>query len=537
VSEALDYQHGAGEEPPRRAEDEPSSVIELKLTITDPELLAALESHAEGRPRDEFALGALRIGVLALKQARGRLDAAVIKDEGDRLMNELGRRLETHRLAVGQQLTGSLREYFDPESGRFSERVERLVSRDGELEQVMRRQIGREDSELAKTLAAHVGQDSPLLKMLGPDESEGLMASLSRTFDDTLAVQRERILTEFSLDNKDGALTRLLGELSERHGKLSQDLQGSIKSVVGEFSLDDENSALSRLVKRVEGAQQRISSEFSLDEKASALARMRRELLEVLETHRQASTRFREEVLSTLSAMTARREETQRSPRHGEDFELEVFRFLQRDAQASGNVATHVGQTTGRIKNCKVGDCLVELGPESVAAGGLIVVEAKQKDGTNLARAREELETARKNRDAQVGLFVFSKRRAPAGLEPLRRYGSDVVVVWDAEDPVSDVYLAAGLSVACALCTRVADRRATQDVDFESIDRAIRAIEKLGAGLEEIDGLTRTIETNSQKILERSRIMHGDLSRQVNRLDESIRDLKAGLEESETAEI
>jgi uncharacterized protein YoxC len=526
LSEALDYQHEAGDDSRRRAGDEQATAIDLKLTITDPDLVAALELFPEGRPRDEFALNALRIGVLALKQARGQLDATVIKNEGDRVMSELERRLEEHRAAVAQQLTGSLREYFDPESGRFSERVERLVRRDGELEQVMRRQIGREDSELAKTLAAHLGQDSPLLKLVSPDESKGLIASLSRTFDEALTSQRERILEEFSLDNKTGALSRLVGELAERHGKLSDDLQGSIKTVVGEFSLDDEGSALSRLVQRVERAQQRISSEFSLDEEASALARMRRDLLEVLETHKQASTKFREEVLSTLSAMSARREEARRSTRHGEDFEFEVFEFIQKEAQAGGDVASHVGQTTGRIKNCKVGDCLVELGPESAAAGGRIVIEAKQKESTNLAQALEEIETARKNRDAQVGLYVFSKRSAPAGLEALSRYGNDVVVAWDAEDPVTDVYIAAGLSVARALCTRVIAQRAAQDVDFESIDRAVRAIEKLGAGLEEINSLTQTIENNSRKILGRSRIMREELERQITRLDERIGDLR-----------
>jgi len=46
-----------------------------------------------------------------------------------------------------------LKEYFDPKSGRLAERLGRLVKRDGELEQVLRRHVGGDSSELAQTLA------------------------------------------------------------------------------------------------------------------------------------------------------------------------------------------------------------------------------------------------------------------------------------------------------------------------------------------------------------------------------------------------
>ena len=36
------------------------------------------------------------------------------------------------------------------------------------------------------------------------------------------------------------------------------------------------------------------------------------------------------------------------------------------------------------------------------------------------------METARKNRQAEIGLFVFSSRLAPEGIDPLTRYGDDI---------------------------------------------------------------------------------------------------------------
>ncbi len=507
--------------------------LRIGLEIEDPELVAELLRHDEGPAREGFALTALRIGILALKQAQGRLDADVLRGEGDRVMAELERRLDEHRQAVTLQVASSLKEYFDPDSGRFSERVERLVRKDGELEQVLQRQIGVEDSALAKTLAAHFGAASPLMDLLSPDASKGVVQALGQTIEQALKDQRERVLREFSLDNRDSALSRLVHELAERHGKLTENLQGSIKEVVGEFSLDQEDSALSRLVRRVEQTQRQISSEFSLDAESSALARMKRELLEVLAEHQKASTRFQQEVMAALSAMQARKDEARRSTAHGDEFEAAVYRFLQSECQRAGDIAAATGQTTGLIKNCKVGDAVIELGPESAARGARIVVEAKESAAYQLSRARQEMETARKNRGAGVGLFVFSARTAPEGLQPLARYGQDVFAVWDAEQPDSDVFLWAGLSVARALCTRAAAERESLAVDLEPMERAIRDIEKQAQGLEEITRLSGTIRSNSDKILDRARIMQKALGDRLRLLDEGLDDLKTVLQRGE----
>src|SRR5205085_1810673 len=110
--------------------------------------------------------------LVALKQARGQLDGDTIKQEGERLLAALDGKLSQHSRGLNDQLSGVLKDYFDPESGRFQERIQRLVKKDGELEAVLRRQVGDHDSELCKTLTAHFGTDSRLMKLLSPTESE-----------------------------------------------------------------------------------------------------------------------------------------------------------------------------------------------------------------------------------------------------------------------------------------------------------------------------------------------------------------------------
>ncbi len=343
--------------------------LELHLSVVDRDTLDELAAYANEHEREQFALAALRIGVLALRQARGRIDADLIQHETQRMLAALQSQLATHAVQTHDKLSGALKEYFDPTSGRFHERVQQLVKQDGDLEQLLRRQIGGEDSQLCKTLLAHVGDQSPLMKLLSPHESEGLLQALRKTVEGQLAAQRDHVLREFSLDNKEGALARMIGELTSSHGQLTEALEKKIGTVVDEFSLDKEDSALNRLVRNVDRAQMTITREFSLDDDTSALARLRREMLGLLEKQTQTNHSFQEDVKVALAKMTARREEAQRSTRHGVAFEDAVCSYLAHHAQQTGDVATRTGQTTGLIRNSKVGDCVIELGPDCAAAG------------------------------------------------------------------------------------------------------------------------------------------------------------------------
>ncbi len=114
------------------------------------------------------------------------------------MLDTLEHQFTDHARRINDDLGGALRDYFDPENGRFQERVKRLVEKDGELERVLRSQVGTQDSELCKTLLAHVGEHSPLMRMLKPDESQGLLAALRESVGEQLRQQRDKVLSEFS---------------------------------------------------------------------------------------------------------------------------------------------------------------------------------------------------------------------------------------------------------------------------------------------------------------------------------------------------
>jgi len=528
-------------------------LLTLEILVTDSDSITELLQHDEGADRNEYATCALRVGLLSLRHARGQVDVESVRREGDRLVGALQQALEHNRSELNQSLAASLREYFDPASGKFQERVERLIRKDGDLEQVLRRQVGATDSEMIRALTTVIGPNSPFMKILSPEEAGGLVAQLRSSVGEVLDAEKRQILSQFSLDDSQSALSRLVSELKANNGDLHDQLANEVSSVVEEFSLDKEDSALSRLMRKVEAAQATISNEFSLDNESSALSRMtrsvgkaaeaidknltldeeqsalsrlKRELLGVLDRHEQQATSFQTEVKAALAEMKAKREESLRSTSHGRKFEDDVWEFVQKEAQKAGDIASKVGNTTGSIRNCKVGDAVITLGDETAAPGANIVIESKEDSSYDLRKARAECLTARKNREAEVAVFIFSQKNAPSGQEIMCRHGNDIFVVWDAEDIASDIHLRAALMVARAISVRNAKARTEETADLDTLDNAILELEREAKRLAEIKKWTETIKSNSGKVLDEIAKMTEGVSKQIDCLRQTATALR-----------
>jgi hypothetical protein len=323
-----------------------------------------------------------------------------------------------------------------------------------------------------------------------------------------LAQDVQQLQKEFSLDNEQGALSRLVGRVEKAQNSISE-----------QFSLDNKESALCRLVGLMQTANSTIKDNLTLDNENSPLSRLRRELTEIIHRLEQSSTDFQEKVKVTLESFKARREEVARSTHHGCEFEEAVGSMLQADTQRAGDILEAIGNQTGVIPYCKVGDRLITLGTESVAAGAKIVVEAKEDKSYDLASALQEMEQARQNRVAQIGLFVFSKKAAPPGLEPLGRHGKDVIVVWDRDDQNSDVILRAGLSVAKALAVRARLSDEKAKADLGALRDAISALTAETSSFLAISSSAKTVQRAGQKIEKKANAMK-------KRVDKSLKVLE-----------
>ncbi len=224
--------------------------------------------------------------------------------------------------------------------------------------------------------------------------------------------------------------------------------------------------------------------------------------------------------------MNTRKEEQARSTHHGDRFEVQLGALLAAEAQRVGDVHEATGLTTGTIKNCKKGDYVIQLGAESAAPGARIAWEAKEDRDCDLKAALAEMEEARKNRQAQIGVFVFSRKSVPTDVQPFGRQGSDIWIVWDADDSSSDLFVRAAYSVARALAIREGQTSSKAMEVIQEIDRATRAVEKQIQYIDEIKTWADTVTKGGEKIKDRSDRMKADLLKEVQRLDAQVAALR-----------
>lgn len=327
--------------------------------------------------------------------------------------------------------------------------------------------------------------------------------------------QVESVVKEFSLDKPDSALSRLVGKV-----------EAAQRSISDQFSTDNEASALSRITRLLDVTSKQITSNLTLDDERSALFRLRRELTGTLDELAKKNHEFQVDVRAALEAMKARKEAEARGTAHGGVFEDQLGSWLAMRAQRAGDVHEATGATAGTIPRCKIGDHVVQLGDDSAAPGIRIVWEAKQDHGYTLKKALDEIDEARRNRGAQLGVFVFSKRVAPEGLAEFSRHGSDFVITWDSEDEASDLVLEVTYSATRALAVRETASEEAHAVAAE-IDHAVRALEHRLKQLDEITSWATTITNNGQKIQDNARKVREEIVEQVAAIDQQVKALKS----------
>ena len=491
--------------------------MELHLTIGDPQVADYVSKDGPERVNERAGV-ALRVGVIALSSVRGEIDAETVRREGERVIEGARALLEAHAAQVAAATSGELARYLDPKTGVLEASIAKL--REGStahidiLNGAVQAQVG-ETGMMARTLMRYIGEGSPLLRMLDPGQENGLRGRIEKMLQDAVQAQRTAVLAEFSLDRPDSALSRLLRELGTNNAQLTEEL-----------SLDKEDSALSRLVTRVEAAAAKSTQELTLDNEGSALNRLRSTLEEKISALATSQSEFHGRVLEMLTRFDERAKVSATGTQHGFSFEFEVLNRTADMAEVAGDLFEATGTTTGVVRNCKVGDGVVTLGPDKFGAGKRIVIEAKEDKSYTDNSARTEIELAMKNREAEVGIFVFSKRTASTA-STFRRFGNAVLVVWDQDDRATDIFLTAAYSLATALITRAAKEKDEVEFDFTKIDTETTDIEKQAQRVAAVRDKCESIRRAANAIEEETRIASEKLLGDLGRLRAQVDSLRA----------
>jgi hypothetical protein len=151
-----------------------------------------------------------------------------------------------------------------------------------------------------------------------------------------------------------------------------------------------------------------------------------------------------------------------------------------------------------------------------------------------MAKALNELGDAKKNRGAEVGVFVLAASslrdnpRMQVEFErSLSRQGTDIVVVWDPDDESTNVNLDAAITLARALVVRETVRSdAASEVDWSGLDKALNDIDRQLQYFDELATWTGNIERDAGKLKDRHKKMAEALRNDLERITEDVNTLR-----------
>ena len=273
--------------------------------------------------------------------------------------------------------------------------------------------------------------------------------------------------------------------------------RGQLRAFVGElFDENSRDSAIGRmrglLGSYFDGDASRLSQLLDPTRLGSPLHQFRKEVSE-------GFGRLNERLTAIEAAAAARATERSRSSAKGADFETLIGELLGDLVRGSGDVVDRTGDEAGDVARSKKGDFLLTMDPSITRGAELrIVVECKDRAISGKAM-RDELTEARRNRDAAVGLVIFTPAHAPAGIAPFDVRRGDIYCVIDPASPDRAVLDAA---------IRLARLHALATLDEHAVEMDARAI---GAALTAIRG-----QLDAIRALKMQLTSIGNVSREVS---------------------
>ena len=470
--------------------------------------------------REQLAYDAWAIGLRALANAQARAEEARLQDIGGALIGDIDRQLKAHIEGQQQTIAAVLSRFFDPKDGQVTQRLAAFVDDQGVLARLLDKYLGPQNSVLMEALARQVGESSPLFKKLSPTEADGLVKILEGQLQVVMNQGHAELVRALDPLAEDGAVARFLRSLREELKGADRDRAQQLSAALAALDANDEDSLLSRLVRETHHARREVLAAVNPDAPDSPMAILKASLTKLLEEHAATQTEFakqqevrqtefEKEVREALARIETKRSQDLKSTRGGLDFEDAVISFVRAATQGAPCVFDITGATAG-VGRCKKGDAVLRFTNESAFAGVGVVFEAKHDATYTVQRAIDELDAARKNRDAAAGVFVMARSHASDVFPGFARFGSNVLVTWDEQDPATDAYLHAAVFLGMALIMRnrttgdAGDITALRDVEAR-IEGELSRLEKMkkhsDAIRKNIDGISDEIQ-KAQKALD-----------------------------------
>lgn len=490
--------------------------------------------------RDQLAHDAWSIGLRALHNAHAAAQESRLQDIGGALLADIDGQLRAHVVAQQQTIATVMGRFFDPKDGQVTQRLSAFVDDQGVLARLLDKYLSPQNSVLAQALARQVGETSPLFKKLSPTDSDGLVKVLETQLRTVMSDGHAELVRALDPLAEDGAVARFLRSLREELKGADEDRATQLAAALAALDANNEDSLLSRLVRETHRARQDVLAAVNPDAPQSPMAVLKTSLTallkeqsasqaELAKEQQARQAQFEKEIREALTRIETKRTQDQKSIRGGFDFEDAVVDFVAAATRGAPCLLDVTGTTAGVVGRCKKGDAVLRFTSESAFVGAGVVFEAKRDASYSTQKALDELDAARKNRAAVAGVFVMARSHASETFPRFARYGNNVLITWDDEDPATDAYLHAAVLLGMALVTR------SNTVGDEGDIAALRDIEgriegELGR-LEKMEKHSDVIRRNADGISDEVRKAQKALDLLLRKAQSTLRALNVELSE------
>jgi hypothetical protein len=247
-----------------------------------------------------------------------------------------------------------------------------------------------------------------------------------------------------------------------------------------------------RVQELVEAKLDEVLRQFSLDEDGSAMCRLNGML-----------SQFFANLNQSLGIKSAAAAEAERGHIKGMMFEEALYREFAELGKQLGDETELVRGTAGAISRCKRGDFVATLGETSGAPGQKVVVEVKDQP-VRLKDAIDELQEAKKNREAACGIFIFARGTEPAEVGDFRRIGEDFYITVD-KDELTDgkplAFLDCAYKIARAMTVAALRKEQCGELNIQLIRDQIDSLTAWSDRIADMATKARTVQ-NSGRLIE-----------------------------------
>lgn len=257
-----------------------------------------------------------------------------------------------------------------------------------------------------------------------------------------------------------------------------------------------------------------ILKQFSLDVEDSAISRLKESILSEVNELKDFNGKFFTDLQTAMGFKSGQEIEAEKGTEKGREFEMVLYDRVAEIGRKLGDVTECVRGIPGLVPRRKTGDYVLTLGDTSGCPGSNLVAEVKNEQNVKLKSAIEELKLAKKNRDAEAGIFIFEASTAPSEVGNFLKIGNDFYVTVDKsnlDSEIGTVFFEAAYKIQRALLVTSSRKKDAKKVDLDKVRAEIESSLEMISLIDDFATKAKTIKNNSEFIIKHASLLKSDM--------------------------